>query len=110
MSVKSKNTQCHILTSDIKYDPSQFRELREFYASNNAGKELSEKALCSRGFYMMEFMIQRMNHSMIKLGGTRRNIDAYPRRSLLEGVINAVAHRDYFFDGAKIQIDMVTVE
>ena len=47
-----------------------------------------------------------MNHSMIKLGGTRKNIDAYPQRALFEGVINSVAHRDYFLDGTQIQVDM----
>ena len=49
--------------------------------------------------YMMEFVEQRMNHSMIKLDDTRKNIDAYPKRALFEGVINAIAHRDYFLDG-----------
>lgn len=56
--------------------------------------------------YMMEFVTQRMNHSMIKLGDTRKNIDAFPQRALFEGVVNAVAHRDYFFDGTQIQVDM----
>ena len=56
--------------------------------------------------YIMEFVTQRMNHSMIKLGDTRKNIDAYPQRALFEGVINAVAHRDYFLDGTQIQVDM----
>ena len=56
--------------------------------------------------YIMEFVAQRMNHSMIKLGDTRKNIDAYPQRALFEGVINAVAHRDYFLDGTQIQVDM----
>ena len=56
--------------------------------------------------YIMEFVIQRMNHSMIKLGDTRKNIDAYPKRALFEGVINAVAYRDYFLDGTQIQVDM----
>ena len=40
--------------------------------------------------YIMEFVTQRMNHSMIKLGDTRKNVDAYPRRALFEGVISAV--------------------
>ena len=161
MSVKSKNTQYDILTSDVKYDVSKFKKLRQFYTSHNNGKELSEKALQSMGFYdeegflangatlfaddyqdkktevqcsvfsgfnkgserivtinrfsgnildvinyIMEFVTQRMNHSMIKLGDTRKNIDAYPQRALFEGVINAVAHRDYFLDGTQIQVDM----
>ena len=161
MSVKSKNTQYDILTSDVKYDASKFTMLRDFYAAHNDGKELTDKALKSMGFYneegllangallfaddyqdkkteiqcslfsgfnkgserivtinrfhgniisainyTMEFVTQRMNHSMIKLGDTRKNIDAYPQRALFEGVINAVAHRDYFLDGTQIQVDM----
>ena len=56
--------------------------------------------------YIMEFVSSRMNHSMIKLGDVRKNIDAYPTRALFEGVINAVAHRDYYLDGTQVQIDM----
>ncbi len=54
--------------------------------------------------YIMNFVNQRMNHSIIKLSDTRKNIDAYPERALLEGVINAVAHRDYYLDGTQIGI------
>lgn len=54
----------------------------------------------------MEFVNQRMNHSLVKLADSRRNIDAYPQRALFEGVINAVAHRDYYLDGTRIQVDM----
>ncbi|MCF0114239.1 MAG: putative DNA binding domain-containing protein [Erysipelotrichaceae bacterium] len=161
MSVKSKKTQYDIFTSDVKYDFSNFKMLRDFYALHNDGKELSEKALKSMGFYdedgylangavlfaddyqgmktmvqcsvfsgfnkgserivtvnrfngnlissinyMMEFVEQRMNRSMIKLGDKRKNIDAYPQRALFEGVINAIVHRDYYLDGTQIQIDM----
>lgn len=161
MSVKSKNTQYDILISDKKYEASNFKTLREFYASHNNGKVLTEKALQSMGFYneegllangavlfednyqekktevqcsvfagfnkgserivtinrfrgniiavinyIMEFVTQRMNHSIVKLENTRKNIDAYPQRALFEGVINAVAHRDYFLDGTQIQVDM----
>ncbi len=161
MSVKSKNTQYDILTSDEKYDAVNFTMLREFYKEHNEGKELTEKALRSMGFYdekgylangalmfsdkyndsktavqcsvfsgfnkgserivtinryqggiisvinyMMEFVSQRMNHSMVKKDNGRENIDAYPKRALFEGVINAVAHRDYFIDGTQIQVDM----
>lgn len=56
--------------------------------------------------YIMDFVNQRMNHSMIKLNDARINIDSYPARALLEGVINAVAHRDYYLDGTQIQVDI----
>lgn len=56
--------------------------------------------------YMMEFVELRMNHSMFKLPDRRKNVDAYPARALFEGIVNAVAHRDYFLDGTQIQIDL----
>lgn len=56
--------------------------------------------------YMMEFAEQRMNHSLIKLSDRRVDVDAYPSRALFEGIINAVAHRDYYLDGTQIQMDM----
>ena len=43
---------------------------------------------------------------MVKLSDSRINIDAYPERALFEGIINAVAHRDYYLDGTEIQLDM----
>ena len=56
--------------------------------------------------YMVNFVRQRMNHSMIKLPTSRMDIDAFPLRALFEGIVNAVAHRDYFLDGTQIQLDM----
>ena len=56
--------------------------------------------------FMMEFAEQRMNHAFVKLSDSRENIDAFPKRALFEGIINAVAHRDYFLDGSQIQLDM----
>ncbi len=53
-----------------------------------------------------DFIYQRMNHSLVKTDTGRINIDAYPQRAVFEGVINAIAHRDYFLDGTQIQIDM----
>ncbi|MDO4202960.1 MAG: ATP-binding protein [Selenomonadaceae bacterium] len=56
--------------------------------------------------YIMDFVKQRMNHSMIKRDDERINIDSYPVRAIFEGVINAVAHRDYYLDGTQIQVDI----
>lgn len=56
--------------------------------------------------FMMEFVTQRMNHMIIKKAQGRDNIDAYPERALFEGIVNAVAYRDYFMDGTQIQVDM----
>lgn len=133
MSIKSKNAQYDILTSDKIYEASHFKDLKTFYSTHNNGKELKEKALQSMGFYdennmlangavlfqddyqgkktevkcsvfsgfnkgsekiitinryngnitssinyMMDFVNQRMNHSLIKLDNVRKNIDAYP--------------------------------
>ena len=56
--------------------------------------------------FMLDFLRQRMNHGFVKKNDSRENIDAYPERALFEGIVNAVAHRDYFLDGTQIQIDM----
>ena len=56
--------------------------------------------------YIIEFVNQRMNHGVIKLYNKRINIDSYPARALFEGVINAVAHRDYYLDGTQLQVDI----
>ena len=56
--------------------------------------------------YMFEYVKQRMNHSVIKQADSRINIDAFPERALFEGIINAVAHRDYYLDGTQVQIEI----
>lgn len=56
--------------------------------------------------YACDFVKQRMNHGILKLSNRRIEQPAYPARAILEGVVNAIAHRDYFLDGTQIQIDM----
>ena len=56
--------------------------------------------------FMMDFVSQRMNHSIEKTDDGRKNVDAFPARALFEGLVNAVAHRDYYLDGTQIQVDM----
>lgn len=56
--------------------------------------------------YMFEFITMRMNHMVIKEANGRTDIRAYPERALYEGIINAVAHRDYFLNGGQIQVDI----
>ena len=161
MSIKSKNTQYDVLTSEIKYDAADISVLRGYYEAQNNGKILSDKMLRSMGFMnedgylangavlftddykgsktavmcsvfsgftkgserivtvnkfngniintinsIIEFVSMRMNHSFIKKEDKRIDINAYPMRALFEGVINAIAHRDYYLDGTQIQIDM----
>lgn len=161
MSVQSRKAQYDRLDSDASYRRSDFSKLLRFYSDHNDGRELSDKALASIGFFstegklrrgallfsdgctdtktnimcsvfsgfnkgserivsinrftgnlidglsfMMEFVKQRMNHTYIKHGDGRENLDAYPERALFEGLVNAIAHRDYFLDGTRIQVDM----
>lgn len=56
--------------------------------------------------FMYSFVLQRMNHTIIKKEDSHIEVDAYPKRALFEGIINAVAHRDYYLDGTQIQIDL----
>lgn len=54
----------------------------------------------------IEYVKQRMNHSIIKLKDKRLDIDSFPERSLFEGIVNAFAYRDYSIDGTQIQVDI----
>lgn len=56
--------------------------------------------------YIYEFVNQRMNHGFIKKETKRIDIDAFPKRSLFEAIINSLAHRDYFISGSAIYVDM----
>ncbi len=56
--------------------------------------------------YIFEFIDQRMNHGFLKKDSKRIDIDAYPKRSIFEAVINSLAHRDYLLDGSAIYIDL----
>ena len=161
MSVASHKAAYDTLPSDQPYLRSDFSTLLAFHREHSGGKDLSDKALRSLGFfdsegtlaagsllfrdecddqktavqcsvfsgltrgtdrivtvnrfvgpltatvdYMVEFVRQRMNHAMVKLADSRIDVDAYPKRALFEGVVNAVAHRDYFLDGTQVQVDM----
>ena len=48
----------------------------------------------------------KMNHGFLKKENGRINVDAYPKRSVFEAIINAIVHRDYFLDGTEINVDM----
>ena len=51
MSIKSRNTQFDVLDSDCEYKRENFTKLLSFYNEHNSGKELSDKALQSMGFF-----------------------------------------------------------
>ena len=41
-----------------------------------------------------------------KKNTSRVDIDTFPKRSLFEAIINALAHRDYFLSGSAIFVDL----
>lgn len=56
--------------------------------------------------YMYKFINLNSNHGFIKKETYRVDLDAYPKRSIFESLINAVAHRDYFIKGSDICVDL----
>ena len=95
-----------------KYDESKTEVQCSVFSGLNKGSERIVTVNRFKGNlidcinYMLEFVKQRMNHTFIKLPSARVTIDSYPERALFEGLVNAVAHRDYFLDGTQIQVDM----
>lgn len=51
MAISCAPVQYDNISSDVLYNPENFKTLRTYYAEKNEGKELSEKALKSMGFY-----------------------------------------------------------
>lgn len=56
--------------------------------------------------FCRDFVLMRMNTLYIKRSDGRDEIPAYPERALLEGLVNAAAHRDYYIDNSQIQVDL----
>ena len=56
--------------------------------------------------YMFNFVLLQMNKGFIKKDTYRVDFDAFPRRSVFESLINALAHRDYFIHGSDIFVDL----
>jgi ATP-dependent DNA helicase RecG len=51
-----------------------------------------------------DFVMENSVHSVIKLSDRHVDLYSYPRRAVMEGVVNAYAHRDYFLDGTQIDV------
>lgn len=58
MSIKSYNTQFDILDSDCEYKRENFTKLFAFYSEHNSGKELTDKALQSMGFFTKDKILK----------------------------------------------------
>lgn len=56
--------------------------------------------------YMLNFINMNSNHGFIKKDTYRVDLDAYPKRSVFEALINSITHRDYFIKGSDICVDI----
>ncbi len=55
---------------------------------------------------IMDFVSTRSINGFIKTETGRDDLISYPRRSLAEGVVNALGHRNYFISGSQIEINI----
>lgn len=159
MCRKNEKARYDSIISDIRYSRTDYKKLLAFHKEKTGGKELTDKALQSMGFfnndgyltngallfrddysggkttvqcsvysgftrgsnridnirkfsgditetinYAVSFVMENSTHSIIKLSDRHIDLYSYPARSLMEGIVNAVAHRDYFLDGTQIDI------
>lgn len=76
------------------------------------GSELMPEFVSYRGDllstidFMVNFIKNNSDHGYIKTPEGRKEISSYPARSILEGVVNAVAHRNYYISGGLIEINI----
>ena len=54
----------------------------------------------------IHFIKNRSNNGFIKLDEGRKDYFAYPARSVTEGVVNAVGHRNYYIQGSQIEVNL----
>lgn len=54
----------------------------------------------------MDFIKSHSVNGFIKEDRGRRELISYPERSVFEGIVNAVAHRNYYLEGTQIEINM----
>ncbi len=54
----------------------------------------------------IDFVMDHSTNGFIKRPDTRQNYFAYPQRSVMEGVVNAIGHRNYFIQGSQIEINI----
>ncbi len=56
--------------------------------------------------FMTSYIEKNQNNGYLKTKDGRKRIHSFPKRSILEGVVNAIAHRNYYINGSQIQIDI----
>ncbi len=56
--------------------------------------------------FALDYIDLKTNHGFIKQDTKRINTSAYPKRSIFEALVNALAHRDYMLDGTQINVDV----
>ena len=54
----------------------------------------------------IDFVMDHSANGFIKRPDTRQSYFAYPQRSVMEGIVNAVGHRNYFIQGSQIEINI----
>ncbi len=55
---------------------------------------------------MVNFVTSHSADGFVKTNGSKEKYVAFPRRSLIEGIANALGHRNYFIQGGQIEINI----
>ncbi len=56
--------------------------------------------------FATNFIRSHSINGFVKQSDSRTDLFSYPERSVLEGVVNAIGHRNYFISGSQIEINM----
>ncbi len=57
-------------------------------------------------YQSMDFVKSHSTNGFIKDDRDRKTLVAYPERAVFEGIVNAVAHRNYYMEGTQIEINL----
>lgn len=54
----------------------------------------------------IDFILNHSANGFIKTAQGRKDLYSFPKRSLMEGIINAIGHRNYFLQGTQIECNL----
>lgn len=54
----------------------------------------------------IDFVMNRSTNGFIKTETGRKDLYSFPKRSVMEGIANAIGHRNYFLQGTQIELNL----
>lgn len=104
-------TRGGLLFRDQEDDPITLLKCCRYPGTNRGGDILMDIVSFQGPIFQcvdqaVQYVLSHSANGYRKEGDSRIDFFSYPKRSIVEGIVNAYAHRNYFIDGAQISLDI----